>query len=302
MDKGTSSNTNGKNINAIVYTDLDGSLLDHHTYSYQPAIPTLDKLAAENIPLVFNTSKTFAELLIWQKELNNTHPMIVENGSAIYIPKDYFSDEVITNINQTYSFKVQGDFYVLMLSQERCHWQGLIQSIEKNYSGDFLTFEKMGTQGIIESTGLSEDDAILANQRGFTEPVLWLASPDKKKLFIKDLKDLGANITEGGRFLHVIDDTDKGKALKILTELYEDQYKTKFETIAAGDGKNDVGMLLSADIGLMIKSPTHAFPSIPQSVNSQSYIIFSEKYGPSAWAEGIDKLIFDNGLKQINTY
>ena len=30
----------------IIFTDLDGSLLDHHDYSWKPAQPWLDKLAA----------------------------------------------------------------------------------------------------------------------------------------------------------------------------------------------------------------------------------------------------------------
>ena len=46
----------------LVFTDLDGTLLDHHDYSYDAALPTLRRLKKANIPLIFNTSKTAAEV------------------------------------------------------------------------------------------------------------------------------------------------------------------------------------------------------------------------------------------------
>ncbi|MGA0327631.1 MAG: hypothetical protein ACO3OK_11595, partial [Limisphaerales bacterium] len=41
----------------VVVTDLDGSLLDHHTYSFEAALPALSVLKEEGIPLILNTSK-----------------------------------------------------------------------------------------------------------------------------------------------------------------------------------------------------------------------------------------------------
>ncbi len=34
----------------IVFTDLDGTLLDHHSYSWRAASPAMAKLAANGIP------------------------------------------------------------------------------------------------------------------------------------------------------------------------------------------------------------------------------------------------------------
>ena len=36
----------------LVFTDLDGSLLDHHTYSYRDALPQLHRLEHRGIPVV----------------------------------------------------------------------------------------------------------------------------------------------------------------------------------------------------------------------------------------------------------
>ncbi|WP_340638223.1 hypothetical protein [Salinicola tamaricis] len=57
----------------LVFTDLDGSLLDHHSYDWQPAAPWLERLAAAGVPVIPTTSKTRAELLALRRELALEH-------------------------------------------------------------------------------------------------------------------------------------------------------------------------------------------------------------------------------------
>ena len=42
----------------LIFTDLDGSLLDHHSYSFAPAVPLLAELDALGIPVIPITGKT----------------------------------------------------------------------------------------------------------------------------------------------------------------------------------------------------------------------------------------------------
>ncbi len=53
----------------IVFSDLDGTLLDHRTYDYTPALPALASLQEKQIPLVFCTSKTAAEIMPFRTEI-----------------------------------------------------------------------------------------------------------------------------------------------------------------------------------------------------------------------------------------
>jgi len=75
----------------IIFTDLDGTLLDSDTYSYEKAKIALQLLKKRRIPLIFCTSKTRAEIEFWRDEVGNYDPFISENGGGIFIPKDYFS-------------------------------------------------------------------------------------------------------------------------------------------------------------------------------------------------------------------
>jgi mannosyl-3-phosphoglycerate phosphatase len=79
-----------RRIPLVVFTDLDGTLLDHATYFFEPARPALDALAEAGIPVVLCTSKTRAETGRWRAALGNADPFIVENGGAAFVPADYF--------------------------------------------------------------------------------------------------------------------------------------------------------------------------------------------------------------------
>ena len=76
----------------LVFTDLDGPLLDHDTYEFGPALVALEALRARRIPLVLVTSKTRAEVMALRERLGHTESFIVENGGASYVPVGTFGD------------------------------------------------------------------------------------------------------------------------------------------------------------------------------------------------------------------
>ena len=67
----------------VIYTDLDGTLLDHDTYSAEAARSVLERVGAGGIPIVPATSKTYSEVLEFRSSMNLTHGFIVENGAAL---------------------------------------------------------------------------------------------------------------------------------------------------------------------------------------------------------------------------
>ena len=76
--------------NLIVFTDLDGSLLDSTTYSFKAATPALNALREQGIPLVLVSSKTRAEMEPLRQRLGHCDPFIVENGGAVFVPHGLF--------------------------------------------------------------------------------------------------------------------------------------------------------------------------------------------------------------------
>ena len=74
----------------LIFTDLDGTLIDHDTYDFKEAQPTLDQLRSRSIPVIICSSKTRAEIEICRRRMGLSYPFIVENGGAVFIPSGAF--------------------------------------------------------------------------------------------------------------------------------------------------------------------------------------------------------------------
>ena len=75
----------------LVFTDLDGTLLDHHSYSWAPARPALASLHERGDAVMLVSSKTLAEISTFRRELGLPHPVVAENGAVIDVPDGYFA-------------------------------------------------------------------------------------------------------------------------------------------------------------------------------------------------------------------
>lgn len=266
----------------LIFTDLDGSLLDHFDYSFAAASPLLHRLESLGIPVIFCTSKTFAELLSIREQIGNSHPFVVENGAAVFVPAGYFA----TSPGQGYlGASEDRDFTCYSFSRPRSLWQSLLDRLADEYT--FISFSQMGALQIADETDLSLRNAELANTRKFSEPVKWLGGEDDKQRFAEALREMGAGVLEGGRFLQVSDHCNKGQALRWLLGVYEKETKQSMTTIAVGDSNNDVAMLEAADHALVIRSPVHSAPELLRKEN----VMFSSQYGPQGWVEGIEAIL-----------
>tara|TARA_R110001592_G_scaffold186150_12_gene430454 strand:- start:312 stop:1160 length:849 start_codon:yes stop_codon:yes gene_type:complete len=268
-------------LRTLVFSDLDGTLLDHFTYQSKPADKTLAQLKCANIPVILNTSKTLAELAIIHRELKLDTPFIIENGAAIYIPIATFSA-------QPADTEIVGDYWVKSFCLPRQHWLTLLAEQTDEFKKYYQGFSTMSAADLTEITGLSLTEAKRAQQRQYGEPIQWFGDEVSKNSFIEHLIDLGANVVQGGRFIHVGGYCDKGQALIWLTEQYRENFNNPaILTIALGDGENDSPMLEAADIAVQIRSPVHNFPKLYRQFKTTR----TQDYGPEGWAQALQTLL-----------
>lgn len=273
-------------VTRLVFSDLDGSLLDHYSYSYEAALPQMEALERAGIPLILVSSKTRAEILILRDELANRHPFIVENGAAVFIPQQYFE-------NQPAGTVARDGYWVCEMAPPRGQWLALLKDLESEFPGCFDSFHRAGVAGIMAMTGLSELQAIAANQREYSEPVRWLAEPEREAQFLKRLREAGATVAKGGRFLAVAGLSDKGQALVWLRNCYQRAAGGGIvDDIAIGDSANDCPMLEAAGTALLVRSPVHDFPSL----NKRDRVSRSSSCGPAGWAQGVARWLQSNNF------
>ena len=234
----------------LVFTDLDGSLLDHHNYSFTGAEEALLRLHQLAIPLILTTSKTRAEIQKLQKHLGLHEAFIAENGGGIYLPPGH-PMENLSGLQQigTYHCKEFGRPYTYI--------REIFLKFRERYS--LKGFGDMRIEEIMQTTGLGREDASLAAQRDFTEPFLFLVEPRLQELREK-VAPHGLAITRGGRFYHLMSaDQDKGRAVAETTRLFQAAFPGRITTVGLGDADNDYDMLKAVDIPVLIPKPDGNF-------------------------------------------
>ena len=67
----------------IIFTDLDGTLLDKTKFHFRQAKKYINELISKNIIIIPISSKTEKEIRLFLREKHNL-PFVTENGSEIY--------------------------------------------------------------------------------------------------------------------------------------------------------------------------------------------------------------------------
>ncbi|NVK17997.1 MAG: HAD-IIB family hydrolase [Methylocystaceae bacterium] len=270
-----------KTAKLLVFTDLDGSLLDHETYSFSSAQSALDRLKSHHVPIILTTSKTYAEVVDLQKELGINDPCIVENGSAIYMGSSGFSQALAVGDAQIF-----GRSY-----QSICTF---IEQLPKNIRVSLTGFADLSAQEVAQVTGLPIEKAEKAKNRLASEPFQWTGAPEGLRELEKLLDGQDMALLQGGRFYHIVSKVDKSLALDWLAKKAKSVYNAvDFHTVALGDGPNDEKMIASADTGIVIANPDGVALTIKGAFGKIKY---PKAPGPAGWAQGMHELMDELGL------
>jgi mannosyl-3-phosphoglycerate phosphatase len=227
---------NNKPKKVVIFADLDGSLLSRK-YQSEDIEPILKKLKTLNTSIVFASSKTKSEIIHYREKWQIKDPFIVENGSAIFIPQEYFQQ------NYTFSKRAEG-YNIIELGVSYEVVRQKLAAVKKMTGTKIVGFGDMTAKQIAEDSGLPLYLAELAKKREHSEPLKIVEGSERAVLqaIVKE----GLCYTRGGRYLHVLGDTDKGKAAAVLKDLFVRQCGEIF-TIGVGDSDNDLGMLKIVD-------------------------------------------------------
>ena len=271
----------------IVFTDLDGTLLDHDDYSFDAARPALAQLEELNIPVILTTSKTATEVLSLRRELDNHHPFIVENGGTIVIPKDYFHTATLPH-----AANEDAEFIYYQLVTSYHEMVKLLHALREEHGFQFTGFADMRPTELAKETGLSLDYAMLAKRRDSTEPLKWEGDAASLQQLKDKLAEHNLNITQGVRFMHVRANVDTADGVEILVDAFRQEYPdSQWTSIGLGDGGNDVGMLNLVDQAVVIKPKTGAAPLVIDNPNC----LTTDAPGPAGWNSAMQQLLKQYG-------
>lgn len=255
----------------IVFSDLDGTLLDHDSYSFEAARPALDLLKARGIPLILASSKTEAEMRPIAEAIGISHPMIVENGAGVVgLPGlGCADDHSLSPYNRLRDF---------------------LRELPKELRACFAGFGDWDIAQVAAETGLSPEAAERAKARQFSEPGLFSGTAGQRQEFVARLDAQGFTAVQGGRFFTLMPKTSKAERMAEVVAHYRQQSGAPVRTVALGDAPNDLAMLEAADCGIIIANPAHT-PLPVTERERQGFIQRSAFPGPEGWNHMIHQLV-----------
>ncbi|MBS0169753.1 MAG: HAD-IIB family hydrolase [Nitrospira sp.] len=268
----------------LVLTDLDGSLLDTTTYSYEPAREALALLEQLGAALILVSSKTRSEMEPLRRRLHNSSPFIVENGGALFIPRGIFPFP----LEQA---SIRDGYEVVELGTAYTGLRAALNRIRQELGGRLRGFGDLSIQEVAQLTGLSADEARLATQREYDEPFVVEGDGISWDQLEAAVERQGLRCTRGGRFYHVMGANDKGLASTRLISWYRRAAEQKGEevvTIGLGDSLNDRPMLAVADYPILIQKPDGSYDPEVQ----LPHLIRADGVGPVGWNRSLSALLY----------
>lgn len=276
-------------VSLLIFSDLDGTLLDSETYSFDRVVPVLKSLKEQGVPLVMCSSKTRFEMEVWRERLGLNDPFIVENGSAIVFPAAW-------GIVPNEPLRVVGDMRVLELGLPHEDILSGLEDVSRETGIRVKGLSTMSLHEIMERTGLSGEEAERAKEREYSEPfvVQGKATSEDMHRFLHLIQEKGMTYTRGGRFHHVMGATDKGKAVRVLTETMR-SHRHGLRTVALGDSPNDISMLRAADIPILVQRPDGTYADLPPEIKCYR----APGVGPNGWAAAVQMLLEGKDLRRM---
>lgn len=271
----------GNGPRLILFTGVDGTLLDDETYAADTAATAVEMLAEQGIPLIFCSSKTFAEQEYLQKKLGIRAPFIFENGSAVAIPQGYFPEGAY----QAHGF--WGDYDVVVFANSDAYRvRSVVERLNRLYGWSLRGFGDCAEPELSQLTHLAGDPLERARDRMFTEILVNPMDSAKAGVLNRHLEQAGLSLSKNARFNSVQSiGIDKSVAMRWLRKTYAAILFREPKVAAIGDSANDAAMLAAADYRFLVQRPGPVWA--PLCIEGLEHV---DAVGPAGFRLAVDTL------------
>jgi mannosyl-3-phosphoglycerate phosphatase len=230
----------------VIFSDIDGTLLDILFPDIKKMKKLVEKTLQNGIHLILCSSKTEPEQNKIKSKIELHEPFIVENGAATIVPVDYFKKSKITHsktLKQNYIIETGGSAYKI---------RTLLKKIRTEHDLKFKGVSDLSISELSKITNLSEDWARRMMKRKYSETIVQIDTEDIPRLE-NIVEKVGLKMIPGNQYFDITLGNDKGTAVKILMDIFRNEYENNVIFFGIGDSKNDESMLALMDLPILVQ-------------------------------------------------
>ena len=265
--------------NILLFTDLDGTLLNKKTFEFKAALDLIKNCKSKGINIIPNSSKTDLELNEICEDLGIPKVYISENGSCIH-GLNFLSK----NLHQE----------ICLSRNKQIIYKSFSDNVDVNLRQKCFILENESLKHQIEILGLPENKIHKALNRKFSFPFIFEGNKDEEIELKKIVKKNGLKIQFGGRVLNLGDEVSKGNAMQKFVSLLSKETEKNYILICVGDNENDFDMLDKCDYPCLVKNGPL------KKVSFKNQCIYSTQEAPYGWVEVVNEtlnIINENNIR-----
>ena len=265
----------------ILFTALEGCLLDAESGSWAAAQAGIDELERRSVPWVIFSGLTRAQLDPIRRKLGHAGPFVSEHGGGLYVPQGYFPVRIEGQ-------ERSGNFQLLPLAKPYLETAAALEELAEEARVSVVGVSQMSLRETERNTGLSQRETEQFRLRDFEERFFFAgASEADVTRFVALAKQRGFYASPGGTFWSFSSLPDAGEAARRLAKLFRTSAhkRRQSQIFAIGAGPEDFAMLSAADRGILLPSEDAADDSaLAQPTRKFEHAKYSGRKG---WADAV---------------
>ena len=260
-------------MKAIIFTDLDASLLHEETFSCAEIINVLKTLLADGVLIIPNTSKTEVETRNVLESLDLKTPFIVENGAKLCDIHCSFQ-----SIGET-----DKEFGV-----DASELDTRLETLgDLSFVRNFQPITKLKPEKASQILGLTGSALEKALERSYSNLYQYLGPEFKIPFWHDALSNVGLNLAQGGRVFAVSGCHDKATPIEWLSKKFVLMGQRLPKIIAIGDSNNDKPMLMASAVACVIPRLNGSRLTLPE----HPRVVFADQPAPFGWRSAAKKAL-----------
>gem|GEM_PF-2416808 len=266
----------------IVFTGLDGSLIQAAAADAPEILPALELLRSRDIPLILTTIRPAAEALPLAQGLDGSDPLIVEHGAAIYVPKGALKLDLQHQ-------RVEQGYLIIEIGLGRGDLVGHLVHLREEFNFLLWGYSELTPEQAAEmGATLTGDDLRAAQPLEYMEPVVYLGPESELIRVQEELENRQLRWTPLDGRIFVTGDHDPGIAVRLLIQFYREAFPDRdVKSIGLGDSILDAAMLHAVDQPVLVRRPDGGFD---QRVGRRG-LLFTKHSDGQGWSQAVIALV-----------